>query len=213
MKHATHTLIVSVAATILGVPVLQGSTDARSAPEPVVSTVVAASEPDLDPPGIYGADRDVVAAFEAAIDRYNTSGLTLPPLRIYVHTTRDSCSGYVGVFNHYNDPYRIDMCAGTGYQIFILHELAHAWAYHTISDDTRQAFLNRTGLVWNHPDVKWPQRGTEVLAKTIAWGLRSEPLTVAEADDFADRLEQFQLLTGVASPRLPSTQTSYTRGV
>ncbi len=51
--------------------------------------------------------------------------------------------------------------------------------YHTISDDTRQAFLKRTGLVWNHPDVKWPERGTEVLAKTIAWGLLSEqkPMT------------------------------------
>ena len=115
MKHATHTLIVSVAATILGVPVLQGSTDARSAPEPVISTVVAASEPDLDPPGIYGADPDVVAAFEAAIDRYNTSGLTLPPLRIYVHTTRDSCSENAAVSYHHTDPYWTNMLTVTDY--------------------------------------------------------------------------------------------------
>jgi hypothetical protein len=212
MKHATHTLIVSVAATMLGVPVAQGSTEAPSAPEPVVSTVVAASEPDLDPPGIYGADVELTAVIDAAINRYNTTGFSLDPMRFYAHPTDDTCKGNKALFGQNGELDRIDLCSGRTFAI-VLHELAHAWEHNNMSDNTRQAFLDYTGLVWYDPDVNWRNRGNEVAANTIAWGLRETPLTATDIGNYSELLHRFELLTGIPSPRLPSTQPSYTRGV
>ena len=82
-----------------------------------------------------------------------------------------------------------------------------------MSDNTRQAFLDHTGLVWYDPDVNWRNRGNEVAANTIAWGLRETPLTATDIGNYSELLHRFELLTGVPSPRLPSTHSSYTRGL
>ncbi len=214
MNNAARTLIVTVAVAVLGVPLLRDGTEAQSAPELVVSTVVAAAEPVQDLPGIYGADAQLTAVIDAAIDRYNTTGFTLDALRFYAHPTDDKCRENRALFGRDGELDRIDLCSGRTFAI-VLHELAHAWEHNNISDNTRQAFLDYTGLVWYDPDANWRNRGNEVVANTIAWGLRETPLTVTEIGNYSELLHRFELLTGVPSPRLPSTHSSlmHTRGL
>ena len=53
-----------------------------------------------------------------------------------------------------------------------LHELAHAWIDDHVSTDTRKAFLELAGLEsWASADVAWGDRGVELAASTMAWGL------------------------------------------
>ncbi len=214
MKHTARTLIVAVAVAVLGVPLLQGGTEAQSAPDLLVSSVVAAAEPVQDSPGIYGADVELTAVINAAIDRYNTTGFTLDPMRFYAHPTDDKCRGNKALFGRDGELDRIDLCSGRTFAI-VLHELAHAWEHNNMSDNTRQAFLDYTGLVWYDPDVNWRNRGNEVVANTIAWGLRETPLTATDIGNYSELLHRFELLTGIPSPRLPSTQPAlvHTSGV
>ena len=53
----------------------------------------------------------------------------------------------------------------------ILHEIAHAWAAHNLSDDQRQAFVDLRGLDTWFGDAPWHERGSEQAAVIIAWGL------------------------------------------
>jgi len=151
-----------------------------------------------DPPGIYGADPEFAAVIESAIDRFDGVGLTLPDLRIYYHSDPSGCPGATAQFNQDGSGTRVDLCTQVGYTL--LHELAHAWEYHTMSDATRQAYLDYTGLTtWADPEVEWEDRGVESAAQTIAWGLLEIPITNPAA--FVDELHRFELLTGIASPR------------
>jgi hypothetical protein len=153
----------------------------------------------VDPPEIYGADPEFTAVIESALDRFNSVGLTLPALRIYYHSDPSGCLDAIGRFNQDGSGSRVDLCTQVTYTL--LHELAHAWEYHTMSDATRQAYLNHAGLTsWADPDVDWEDRGIERAAWTVAWGLLETPITNPAA--FPDELRSFELLTGIASPRI-----------
>ena len=70
-----------------------------------------------------------------------------------------------------------------------------------MSDATRQGYLDHTGLTtWADPEVEWEDRGVECAATTIAWGLLEIPITNPAA--FVEELHSFELLTGIASPRI-----------
>jgi hypothetical protein len=164
-----------------------------------VKRVSAEQAEKMDPPGIYGADDQFTAVIESAIDRFDGVGLTLPELRIYHHSDPSGCPGATAQFNQDGSGTRVDLCTQVGYTL--LHELAHAWEYHTMSDETRQAYLEITGLpTWADPEVGWADRGIERAATTIAWGLLETPITNSAA--FVDELRSFELLTGIASPRI-----------
>lgn len=187
--------IVVIAATILGVILVQAAGPGERLPASAAASAAAA-------PDISGADPELTSAIEAAMDRFDTAGLALPALRIHVHPTTDGCEGHVGLFSEDDAGSRIDLCTTvTG---MILHELAHAWEHHAVSDATRQAFLDKTGLeAWSRSDVDWEERGIEAAAQVIAWGLMDIPITNPGA--FSDQLAQFELLTGTPTPRLAGT--------
>jgi hypothetical protein len=154
----------------------------------------------VDEPGVYGADTDAAARVEWATARFADTGLTLPELRIHIHPTMDGCRGNGGLYSHDGTHGRIDLCTRSTWTL--LHELAHAWEHHTMTDTTRRAFLDHTGLqTWADPDTDWDERGTEAAAQAIAWGLLDTPVT--NPDRFTDELYLFELLTGTPSPRLP----------
>ena len=224
MKNAARTLIATVALSILGVSVPQTATEAAvetvpvtvapapvaappPPPTPVIETEVEVTEePQPDAPGIYGATDTHAGEIQAAIDRYNDAGLTLPALRIYVHADTDGCAGHPGIFNLDYSGDRLDLCTTDGF--ILLHELAHAWEHHTMDDTTRQAFLDHTGLdVWTHADAEWNKRGIEMAANAVAWGLLDTDLTAQDAAGFQEQLHRFEMLTGTDSPRLPHTHT------
>lgn len=197
MNTTSRTLIAAAIALLLGGSSLPVDARPEPPPEPVVTDPVVLP----DPPGIYGADTVFAAVIEAALDRYPSAGLTLPPLRIYVHPSSDGCQGHKGTYGQYGERDRVDLC--TEARFYVLHELAHAWEQHTLSDQTRQAWLDEMGLtVWHDRSIPWLESGAEVAANTIAWGLMDVPLTEAETYSFSNQLDRFELLTGLPSPRI-----------
>ena len=161
--------------------------------------IATSSSPVADVHGIYGADAEMVEVIEEAIDRYERVGMPLPPMRIYVHPTTDDCRGHSGMFGQYGETDRIDLC-DRPLPYLILHELAHAWGHHNVAEGTRNAFLDRTGLVWYDADLLWKHRGIEQLAIAVAWGVWERPLL--PSIDYTEQLERFELLTGREAPRL-----------
>jgi hypothetical protein len=132
-----------------------------------------------------------------ALHRFAEFGLELPPgLEIHFHDDLESCGGHRGLATHGTDLERIDMCRT--HQFTLMHEMAHMWAEHTLTDRQRQAFLDERGLRSWRDGAPWEERGTEHAAHAIAWGLGDRPIPLAEIPDTSfDRMTAaFELLTG-----------------
>ncbi|MDJ0923747.1 MAG: hypothetical protein QNJ77_04220 [Acidimicrobiia bacterium] len=202
MAHLNNTTTtVRFALAILALLALGGSISTATAAHARINDIGFVAKPGeaLDPAGIYGAGPEFTVVIEAAIDRFDTAGLTLPELRIYAHNNRDGCLGMDGLFNRDGTGTRVDLCTQVNYTL--LHELAHAWEYHTMDDVTRHAYVEHTGLpTWADPESDWEDRGIEAAATAIAWGLLDIP--IANTERFTDELYEFELLTGRTSPRL-----------
>ena len=165
------------------------------------------AEPRLqsNPPSPTGpvvvADEDRLAELgDWALVRFEEAGLDLPAVEIRLHASDDQCGGHRGTFNP--GRLRIDVCVDE--PGVILHELAHAWAHHSLDAATKDAYVVFRGLEsWNDPDTPWLGRGSEDAADTVAWGLQSPPLTGFTADGpIALNHAAFQLLTGSRVPSL-----------
>lgn len=75
----------------------------------------------------------------------------------------------------------------------ILHEMAHAWNHHDLTDEVRSEFMAFRGLTqWNDKDIPWKDRGIEALAEAVTWGLYDDPV----GND--DRRHTFALITGLS---------------
>lgn len=132
-----------------------------------------------------------------ALRRFAESGLELPPgLEIHFHTTLDGCGGHRGLATHGTDFRRIDMCRT--HQFTLMHEMAHMWAEHTLTERDRRTFLDERGLQSWRDGVPWDERGSEHAAHVVAWGVGDRPIQLAEIPDTDfDRLTSaFELLTG-----------------
>ena len=159
----------------------------------------AAEAPDAY--GIYGADANQAADLAEAKDAFAAAGLPLPELRIYFHSTDDACRGNHGLYGKGGDKHRVDFC--TSVASVIRHELAHAWEHHNMADSTRQTFMEQAELSnWNDHDSPHPSRAIEQVAYLIEWGLDSQPLQRISANQNAEDLDRFELLTGDPSPRI-----------
>jgi hypothetical protein len=144
------------------------------------------------------------ALTEWALARFEQAGLELPPVAIAFHDGKEPCHGNLG-FHRSGTPARIDIC-GFNWDRFvlaakktILHELGHAWADHTLTDEARQGFLDIRGLTtWGGGDTPWEARGTEHAAEIIAWALMDQgPFMTEISDAHPDKLAQaYSELTG-----------------
>jgi hypothetical protein len=81
-----------------------------------------------------------------------------------------------------------------------LHEFAHVWMYDHLDARDQRAFLERVGLAsWRDASVFWPERGVEVAAETIAWGL-ADPgdaeYLIEPPPDCAELTARYVMLTG-----------------
>lgn len=161
---------------------------------------VAAPAAEVAPFGIHGPAA-THAVVEEAMELFESAGLTLPPLRIFVHATHEPCNGNLGLYSKGGDLHRIDLCDLTPW--LIVHELAHAWERHNVDDETRDAFMAHTGAgTWNDHAQPHPARGVEQAADAIAWGLIGHDLQPQSAGHHAEDLAHFEHLTGTVSPRL-----------
>ncbi|HSL74788.1 MAG TPA: hypothetical protein VK853_09980 [Ilumatobacteraceae bacterium] len=81
-----------------------------------------------------------------------------------------------------------------------LHELAHVWMYDHLDDLDHRVFLARVGLdTWRDEDTFWPERGVEVAAETIAWGLAEDggaEYLIKPPPDCDELTKRYVMLTG-----------------
>jgi hypothetical protein len=147
---------------------------------------------------VVGASESDHAAIGWAVDRFERAGLELPPVVIEIHTAPADCNGHDGLFRGSETPPTVLVCNRNRY--IVLHELAHAWEHHNLTDDTRMEFMSLLGLTaWNDHDVAWNERGVEALAEIITWGLYDNDIT-ADLDERLMKQRAYSLITG-ALPR------------
>ena len=133
--------------------------------------------------------------------RFESAGLTLEPLTVFVHEDTEACEGAAGLFWPNPEGDRIELCRDGAH--LVAHEMAHAWAYHALDDHDRAAFVSRTEMpTWKSLDHPHGLRATEVAADAIAFGLVPEPLAGDSARRALSDLEHFVFLTGFEPPRL-----------
>ena len=141
-----------------------------------------------------------------AIDLFDQAGLELPPLR-YVHHDGDRtpCSGRDGLHHEVDGVSVIELCATEavfGVQVMVLHETAHAWADHSLTDERKLAFQELRGWEhWrNYQAAEWHENGTEQAAEIIVWGLIDRPIRMIRIDQTScdDLTAGYLTLTGQA---------------
>ena len=162
---------------------------------------VSAAEPAA-PVTIHDADAETTELIEWSVARYVDAGLELPNLEFFVHPDRDDCNGHKGYWHPGRRADRIDICTAT--ESLILHEIAHAWDHHSVTDGTRDHFMAlHPGEKWEDDGVGHFAQGIERFAEAVAWGMKSNPIPADNVDALSERIELFETITGVASPRLP----------
>lgn len=83
----------------------------------------------------------------------------------------------------------------------LLHEMAHAWLDREAGPPTRERFLAHVGArSWDDPATPHDERGVEVAASVLAWGLSANARVRRDlaAMPCRTRVEAFHLLTGTA---------------
>jgi hypothetical protein len=139
-----------------------------------------------------------------ALSRFEQAGLALPPLTIAFHDDKQPCEGNFGYYRS-TTPARIDICGFNSDRFLvtpkktILHELGHAWARHTLTDQTRHTFCHLRGLAaWNDDDTPWEEQGSEQAAEIIAWALFDQELALGKIRDAHPRslAQAYLQLTG-----------------
>ena len=114
---------------------------------------------------------------EWALGQFAQAGLHLPPMTVAFHDSKERCGGHPGLYQS-GTPARIDIC-GFNWDRFIpkakmtlLHELAHAWAAHTLTAEARQQFVDLRRLpTWGDDRWPWEEQGSEHAAEIITWAL------------------------------------------
>ncbi len=151
---------------------------------------------------VHDATPSQLAMVRWGVSRFRNAELELPPLHIYFHEDHSGCRGFPAFYA--GD--RINMCPGQVMNLVprdeMLHELAHAWSVHALSQDQRQAFIRLRGLsTWNSPDQTWQLRGFEQTAEIVAWAIGDGVLTpTIPNNDPASLAAAYELLTGSALP-------------
>jgi hypothetical protein len=152
---------------------------------------------------ITAADPAAEALIEWAVSRFDEVGLELPNVAITVHASQDGCDGAAGMFRPGAHP-RIDLCVledptSMPARLITLHELAHAWAETTLTDDEKQAFLDLRGLDhWIDRDTPRHEWGAEHIAEVVSWGLMDQKVRIIRIYDAKPEqlTEAFEFMVG-----------------
>jgi hypothetical protein len=160
-------------------------------PPPPSTPAISALEPTLGEVIIdEAADPADEALVDWAIDRYREAGLLLPTIHLSFHTDSSPCEGARGGHRIEDEVSRVYVCVtelGATRELKVkrtlLHEFAHAWDHHNLTDDVRAAFMELHSLDGWTFDVPYEERGSEHAAETITWGLLDRPMLFGEFGD------------------------------
>jgi hypothetical protein len=143
------------------------------------------------------------AQIEWAIGLYADAGLELPPLEFVRYPTREPCRGGRGFYTGDRSPATIRICipdAGRSAEPVFLHEIAHAWDGHALTEGRREAFLQLRNLEqwWDDSSAQWHTYGAEQAAQILVWGLIDRPIRIATIPNSScvDLRAGYVLLTG-----------------
>jgi hypothetical protein len=185
-------------------------------PQPNVQGGYVESDPTSSPVSlapvvtVQSASASQFGRLALALDRFSAAGLKLPDMHIQFSTNESACGGRMGQFDPGSSPWRISICSHLDF--VYEHELAHAWERATMTDESRQAFMELRGLtVWADSVVPWKERGLEVVAFIIQQGLAGLPLPPVLSAEGLSRMKAFELLTGRPAPLL--VEWVRTRGI
>jgi hypothetical protein len=84
----------------------------------------------------------------------------------------------------------------------ILHELAHAWDGHLLTEQRRAAFLDWRDMSqwWGDERAHWGDYGAEQAAETIVWGVIDRPISASQIpapyNDCGHLWDAYVMLTG-----------------
>jgi hypothetical protein len=151
---------------------------------------------------------DMPADFAAAVmwsrNLFDDAGFDLPALRYVFHgDDTEPCVGRPGMHHRVDGVNVIEICASemsSPVEGMILHETAHAWIDHNLTEERKAEFQQLRGWThWrNHDDAAWHENGTEQAAEIMVWGLIDRPLAMVRIDqNSCDELDAgYRTLTG-----------------
>ena len=152
---------------------------------------------------IHGATSEEAALIDWALGRFAVGDLPLPHLTFRFHATIEACKGFIGYYTSASNT--VDVCNRGDRKVeqrhTLIHEMAHAWQHHYLSEEQMTAWTERRGLEsWKSRDFAWWQRGQEQAAEIVAWGLVDEPILVewVRFESCDDLAADFEALTGRA---------------
>lgn len=160
-----------------------------------------ASRPEVD---IQNATDFQSGLVHHAIELFGRAGMLLPPVHLSFGPESSECGhGNDGRIRADGARYRIWVCSSADDPTVrqwhaIVHELAHAWEFSTLTDSTRTAFMRLRGADdWSSDSVEWWERGSEQAAEIIAWGVSDRPITTWIFHNSCPEMSvAFRLLTG-----------------
>lgn len=169
-------------------------------PAPASLEPSAGDDVSLEPSvAAVGATHEQAQRLDGAVAAFLDLGLRLPDLQVHFHEEVASCLGEIGLFDAGERPWTISICSDLAF--VPLHELAHAWEHANIDAATRAAFMEHRGVeAWTGASIAWADRGVEQVAFIVQQNLIGKPLR-HPSPEWQNRIEAFELLTGVASPR------------
>jgi hypothetical protein len=197
----------------LGTSVFLGpglSTAAETSPSPAPSSDLPGAPASAESViTIVNASAEQAGRVRRAIGLYGQIGLELPDLQVVFSSHDADCGGATGLFTTDTAPWRITLCSLEVGNV-VEHELAHAWERANVSEPTRDEFMEKNGYtVWRSHDVPWNERAVEGVAVVIQQGISGLPLPPALGSEATHRLQSFELLTGLADPRLTEWLASH----
>ena len=163
------------AGTVLAAVAETASTSSRVTVEAWEADYPATTE--VDGATVYAQTLGQIATVERALGLLRTAGMALPHAEVWMHPDDNGCTAgngdlRAGVLMIRNGHYVIHLC---GNLFTLLHELAHAWDRHTVTDSQRAAFLALRELdAWSTSPDDWANAGGEHLADVVAWGLHPD---------------------------------------
>jgi hypothetical protein len=165
-----------------------------------VAAVVRAPavEPELSIADLTAGQQHIVGW---AVELFDEADLDLPRVTFLRFDSEEKCFGRAGAHLVENGRSVIRMCiedTDRYAERIMLHELAHAWDRHALTEQRRAAFLRLRHLrVWRSKDAAWEEKGAEQAAEVIVWGLIDWAFSARIPDNScAELLRGYVTLTG-----------------
>lgn len=204
-------VIISIFGVVVGAAALANSMLVVGSTGDISSTALGTASPTIGPVAVEESVADVDEdAVSWAQDRYREAGLSLPDMRVSFHADTEPCEGARGGHLVEDGVSRVFVCiteqgSTRDLQIkrVLLHEFAHAWDHHSLTDQIRSHFMAFKGFPGWSFEVPYDERASEDAAEIITWGLMDRPLLFNSLDgvwSWEERLGGYRILTGSAPP-------------